>query len=358
MDFGFCGGAYQNRALTADNQKCMNLYPEVLAKESPRAKAPIIMHATPGLVARWTDLEGPIRAMFTESHLFPSTDRVFAVGGSKLYELFFNPITLAYTQTDRGTIPNDNNPAFMASNGTQLAIASFNELFIYDLTTNVLTGPISGVIASSVRFIDGYFVANVPGTQDFYISDLNDGTSWNQLDFAAAEGAPDNIVAILARPNDLLLFGDRTIQPFINTGDALFPFEPVQGGWLKIGCIAPASVSELHGVPFWLGQSEEGPGIAYAMLSGYQASRISTHAIESHWATFSTMQDAIGWTYVDGGHSFYVLLFQDADETWVYDMATDLWHERGCWDSVKGQFNAHRGRVHAFGFNKHLVGSR
>jgi hypothetical protein len=40
------------------------------------------------------------------------------------------------------------------------------------------------------------------------------------------------------------------------------------------------------------------------------------------------MSDAVAYTYQQDGHAFYVLNFPSANQTWVYDVATQGWHER------------------------------
>jgi hypothetical protein len=52
------------------------------------------------------------------------------------------------------------------------------------------------------------------------------------------------------------------------------------------------------------------------------------------------MSDALGYTYQQDGHSFYVLIFPTANTTWVYDVSTGVWHERAGWSA--GQFTRHR----------------
>ncbi|MFE1676613.1 hypothetical protein ACFMJE_18460, partial [Acinetobacter baumannii] len=73
---------------------------------------------------------------------------------------------------------------------------------------------------------------------------------------------------------------------------------------------------------------------------GYTGKRISTHAIEYAIQSYSTITDAIAFTYQQEGHSFYVLTFPTADKTWVFDVSTELWHERAGF--VDGEFTRHR----------------
>jgi hypothetical protein len=53
------------------------------------------------------------------------------------------------------------------------------------------------------------------------------------------------------------------------------------------------------------------------------------------------MSDAVGYTYQQDGHGFYVLNFPTADRTWVYDVATQGWHERAGF--LNGDFTRNRG---------------
>jgi hypothetical protein len=51
-----------------------------------------------------------------------------------------------------------------------------------------------------------------------------------------------------------------------------------------------------------------------------------------------------------------VWLFPTAGKTWVYDVATQHWHERAYWNVNLGRFEAHKSANHVYAFGKHLVG--
>jgi hypothetical protein len=77
--------------------------------------------------------------------------------------------------------------------------------------------------------------------------------------------------------------------------------------------------------------------------AGYDAKRISTFALEAEFARYPRLSDAVGWTYTLAGHVCYVLSFPTADKSWVYDLATEKWHE-WCWvDPATGLEHRHRG---------------
>jgi hypothetical protein len=104
---------------------------------------------------------------------------------------------------------------------------------------------------------------------------------------------------------------------------------------------------------FWLGRDRRGQGIVYR-ANGYTGVRISTHAVEWQIQQYADMSDAIGYTYQQDGHSFYVLVFPSANTTWVYDAATQAWHERAGWSN--GAFTRHRGNCQMAFNNKIVIG--
>ena len=131
------------------------------------------------------------------------------------------------------------------------------------------------------------------------------------------------------------MFGSNSIEVWYDAGNADFPLAPIQGAFNEIGCVAAFSVAKLDNSVWWLGQDERGQGIVYRS-QGYAAKRVSTHAVEWQIQQYSTLTDAVAYTYQQDGHAFYVLNFPTANTTWVYDVATNLWHERAGF--VNGDF--------------------
>jgi hypothetical protein len=140
-----------------------------------------------------------------------------------------------------------------------------------------------------------------------------------------------------------------------NTGDSISQFQRIQQAFNDVGCAAEWSVATLGPAIFWLGDSAQGHGVVW-MASTYAPQRISTHAIEYIISQMSDISDAIGFTYQQEGHYFYVLTFPTGNRTLVYDMKTQLWHERGQWNTTTGDFDRHRARAYMFADGRHYVG--
>jgi hypothetical protein len=205
----------------------------------------------------------------------------------------------------------------------------------------------------TVGYLDGYFVFNEPNSQRFWVTSLNDGTQIDPLDFASAEGNPDNVVALNVNHREVWLFGTNTIEVWYNAGLADFPLARIAGAFMEVGCAAPYSVAKLDNSVFWLGADARGNGIVYRN-NGYNGQRISTHAVEWQIQQYGVLNDAIGYSYQQDGHSYYMLTFPTANVTWCYDVATSAWHERAGWDGV--QFVRHRSNCQANFAGQVLVG--
>lgn len=115
--------------------------------------------------------------------------------------------------------------------------------------------------------------------------------------------------------------------------------------------MAAYSVAKLDNSLFWLGADARGFGVVYRN-QGYNALRVSTHAIEFAIQNYDVLTDAIAYTYQQEGHSFYVLTFPTVGKTWVYDVATGLWHERAGFKN--GDFTRHRSNCQ-MNFNQDII---
>ncbi len=91
--------------------------------------------------------------------------------------------------------------------------------------------------------------------------------------------------------------------------------------------MASGSVAKTGGSVLFLAQDGDG-GRFLINVHGLQASRVSTHPIENEWMDYAVVSDAFAFTYQQEGHQFYVLTFPTQGKTWVYDLTTQLWHER------------------------------
>jgi len=353
------GSSYVIRSVNAADNRMVNLYPEVIAEGG---KEPAYLQRCPGYTLRATVGNGPIRGLWTLGNY------LYVVSGDGFYRLdaSFLGQTTGFLELEDGSFilledsskivletgsayvgyVSGTGPVSMADNGTQIFIAANPDGYIYNSNTlqfaQITDEDFPGAV--TVGYLDGYFVFNEPNSQRVWVTALLDGTSIDPLDFASAEGSPDGLVSLIIDHREAWLFGTNSVEVWYNSGEADFPLSRIQGAFNEIGCIAPYSVAKMDNSVFWLGADARGQGIVYR-AQGYQGQRISTHAVEFAIQQYDNLADAVGYTYQQDGHTFYVLNFTDADTTWVYDAATGSWHERAAFS--RGDFKRHRGNCHS-----------
>lgn len=338
----FVGPSYQARSSNADAQRALNCYIE-MDQASPRA--PMALYGTPGLKYAFT-LAGEVRGAVVEDGY------LWIVAANTVYK-----VSSSYTITTIGTINTYSGTIGIATNGQQILIVDGTNGYTIAVPLSTLSQISDPDFPNGVKratYQDGYFIVTGDGTQKFYISGLYDGATWDGLDFASAEGSPDDTVGCISDHRELWLFGSNSAEIWVNTGNSDFPFERSANAFIEHGCAAASTIAKLDNTVFWLGADDRGSGIVWR-ASGYVPARVSNHAIETAIAGYTTISDAFAFTYQQEGHAFYVLTFPTESVTWVYDVATGLWHERA-YLNADNTLSRWRANCHVMFGNKHLVG--
>jgi hypothetical protein len=332
------GSAYVARSVNAADAKMINLFPEIVPEGGLE---PAFLNRAPGLKFLQSVGTGPIRALW--AHQTNGTD-FYVVSGTEVYKL-----------TSMTSIPmkigdvSGTGPVSIADNGAVLFFACNGPSYTYYEPTGefnqITDANFPGAV--TVGYLDTQFIFNEPNSQRIWSVDTIDPNNgdyiyplvFDPLTFSSADGSPDGVVAINVDHRQLWVFGTDSTEVWYNAGLANFPLSPIQGAFNEIGCVAAFSIAKLDNTLFWLGTDPRGQGIVYR-ANGYGAARVSTHAIEYAIAQYGNIADALAYTYQQEGHSFYVLTFPSANATWVYDVATQAWHERAGWEN--GVFTRHR----------------
>ena len=332
------GQAYVARSVNAADNRMVNLFPEATPENG---KDVGFLNRAPGLRLLATVGSGPVRGMWQYGGYG------YVVSSNTLYR-----VDAAWNATVLGTV-SGSGPVSMSDNGTQLFVACNPLSYIYNATTGVFAQitDLDFAGAVTVGYIDGYFVFNQPNSQTIWVTQLLDGTSVDPLEFASAEGSPDNLVGLIVDHREVWLFGTNSVEVWYDAGNVNFPLERIQGAFNEIGCAAPYSIAKLDNGLFWLGSDARGNGIVYR-ANGYTGQRVSTHAIEFAIQSYASISDAFAYTYQQEGHAFYVLTFPTGNATWVYDVATGAWHERAAF--YNGQFSRHASNCQ-MSFNNEIV---
>lgn len=317
----------EGRAPQATHEALDNMYVSVLPAN---ARAPFVVSHTPGLNVFVEVGSGPIRC------LQRFKDFLLVVSGDELYRVESNG-----SSTLIGTISGSPGRVFSAAGADHAILAATFDCYY---TNGVTRNSLSITSMRNMAYQDGFGIATKATTEQFYVSNVDDLTTWDSLDFSSADAFSDHLVGLISDHRELWLFGQRSTEIWQNVGAANFPFVRSGAGFIERGCAARGSIAKANNSVFWLGND-----LRVYMATGYQPQPISTPAVEYQIRQQTSPQTAEGFTYTQEGHVFYVLTF--AGLTVVYDAMTNKWHKRSSFGH--GRWRASQ---HASVFNKELVG--
>ena len=337
-------GAYQARSVIASAQRCINLYLEA----NPQTSVfPFTHYPTPGLTLLGTSATTKWRGLY-----YATNGQLYGVCGNTVYA-----ISSSWAFTSIGTISSSTGPVSMVDNTTDIILVDgvYGSGWTIHLADNTFaqinqSGFYGG---NQVNYVDGYFVLNRIGTRQWYIS-LPNTTTFDPIDYASTTGFSDSLIGIGITRRYIYLFGKITTEIWFNQGNTTFPFGRLPGSFMQYGCAATNSIAQMDGELYWVAQSPQGQAFI-CKTANFAANVISTFAINNELQGYSTLADAIGYTYELNGHFFYVVTFPTANKTWVYDLSNQQWNE---WNYIDndGAFNRHRSNCFAFAYGKLVVG--
>lgn len=286
----------------------------------------------PGLL-EWCDLGNAfeVRAWCVNNNT------LYALCGTKLYR-----VDAFGASSHVGTVNNPNGHAWMESNGTQVCIVENNRIYIYEDET--LTEIAVSFLPGSLAYEGGRFVAHDINSDNWFESELFDGSDWNELDYAITAVKPDHLTGLYAVNSQIYSFGGASGEVYYNAGGSTFSFSKVPGGNIPCGCAAEKSPSEFMGSLVLLNNH------GVIVQASANPVKLSNEHVDRTIAAMASYTDAVGFNFTMSGHTFYVLSFPRGDKTLVLDLTTKFWYQ---WETDGGRW---RPNCYVKFAGKHLVG--
>ena len=339
------GGTAKDRSIQVNNQQTVNL---ITAPKGTGAKAPVILETAPGLIDLGASGDGAIRS----SKMVNWMGDLYGVFGTEFVQ--FSTTTGV---TVIGTLNANTGRVVIAGGRSYIALVDGTDGYTYDGTTFAQIAdvdfpgnltPVAG-LPTHIAYQDGFFIVNDAGSDNFYISAVEDPTSWNALDFEAASVAPDAALGVASAFSILYLPGEETVQLYYNTGNVDFPYEIILNATQEVGIVAPYSLADSDAGVFFLATTPEGGLFAYRII-GQQGQRISIDEQDTIFGEASAPEDAFGFIYQQEGKAFYVLQLDaglSSERTMLYNikasaqMQTPIWEERIAQDGSAWRVGGH-----------------
>jgi len=258
------GTGLKGKSPTVTSQKHLNLYAQI---DQQGDKTQLSFYGTPGLdLFSSANGDTPIRGWYAVG------DYLYYVHRGTLYK-----IDNAGTRTSLGSLNTTTGSVNMSYDGSVILIVDGTNGYTFTIGSSTFAQILSANFPNGARtcgWLDGYFMVDAGGTSDSFFISTN-GTTWNALDFATAESAPDGLVRVFVDHGEVLLFGGSTTEFWGNIGAQDFPFQPVKGSTQEIGLAARWSLCKFDSGVVGLMKSIQGQ-VVIMQFMGYQAKKISS----------------------------------------------------------------------------------
>ena len=285
-------------------QAIVNLLLDEMPGAEPR---PVFLKHSPGVVVS----HSATATMRAASHW---NGNVLSVRGTDIYST-----EMYVSDTDIGNLAGSATVVSVRTGSGVAFVSSGGSALATDATVTAITPP-AGTF-SSVAQQDGYTIYGRSGTDEFYISALDDPTTIGALDFSTADSAPGYIVGMISDHRELVILKDSSIEFWVNTGAAAFPFERQQPGVAERGCVSPATVAKYENSVFWIGDD-----FRVYRMTGYQPTRISPAWMDTN--LISMLATARASIIVHDGRSYYAIHAYSGGIGYWYDIALGTWVKR------------------------------
>ena len=313
MRLNLFGLGLRGKSPNVTAQRRVNMYLELTPEQD---KTKVVAYGTPGLTDFVNLGAAPCRGMVAYG------DNIYAVQGDTLWS-----INNAGVATSLGTLTTSQGRVGMVVGGINtlyLLIVDGTTAYTYNITTPAFTTSPTDFPAGATTctWQDGYFI--VEKNNKFFVSGINDPTSWDVLDFASAESNADAILHCIADHGEVMLLGEITTEFWANSGALDFPYSRLNT--IEWGMAAKWSLAKFSGSLMWLAKNRMGQA-QVVLLNGYTPQPVSTPELDSIINGYASIADASAFSYLLGGHPMYQLNFPGEGKSWLYDGHSNAWSE-------------------------------
>lgn len=313
-------------------------------------KAQTAIFPAPGLTR--FDVSGMVPSGSIRGMIAIDAKTLFAIFGNEVYQINdLGEYTVIGTLFGSGRVFMSRNRKFDPVTG-QLApqvaiVTNDNQSFFIE---DSVVGPIlDGTLPppNSVFELDGYTIWTLRDGR-FFISNLNELTIIQGLDFGVVESTPGDLLRGFAHNGKAYFFKEDGLEIWQNTGATNFPFETLQSD-IDIGCLAAHTIREFSNALIWVDRTG-----TVQFLTDTTPERVSNHSLEKLISLLTDEEKANleGQVYVYRGHEIYVL-HSDGNWTYEFDKSSGEWNERKSYGRTDWRVTANE-----FFGGKYIVGSQ
>ena len=260
------------------------------------------------------------------------SDRGWHVMAGVLYKLIDTTlwrISSAGVYASQGSVGGSDRAVF-ADDGTNLYFTANNTL--YKMTAGAVSTVSQSVVSNphAIAYLNRQFV--IAGDNGvFGSSDAGDGDTYNGLNFAEAEVAPDPLLRPYVFNQLIYMLGGRTTELWYNSGQGNPPFNRQDTALVNVGIAGKHAVANTDQFMYWLGDDRK-----VYQCAGANARAVNSQAFSHHVEAMSDVSDCIVSSFVLEGQDFVLFSFPQGNQTWLFSETYSIWTELASGTSLPG----------------------
>jgi hypothetical protein len=260
------------------------------------------------------------------------TDRGMHVMADVLYKLIDSTLwrissTAVYTSlgavsgSDRAVFADDGTNLFFTANSV---LYKYNGATVSTVSQSVVTNP------RSIAYINRQFI--IAGDNGLFgTSNAGDGSTYNALNFAEAEVAPDPLLRPYVFSQLVYMLGSRTTELWYNSGVGNPPFSRKDTSLVNVGIAGKHAVSNTDQFLYWLGDDRK-----VYQCQGANARSVGSQAFAHHVEAMDNVADCIASSFVMEGQDFVLFSFPSGNQTWLFSETYSYWVELASTTNLEG----------------------
>lgn len=234
-------------------------------------------------------------------------------------------ISQSLTITKIGTIDTVIGNVFISENlGGQIGIVDGLNIYMFDYINNTFDKIIVDFLPVSLAYQDTYFIAADGRTNQWRLSEPNNGKFWPPAPSNVGELQTKSTNCVFVAPVDrqLYVFGNTCIEPWYDVGYKLFPYQRTNFYSIDYGVLSVETIAYGFGKLLWLASNEKS-GVSLMYSQGGQPTRISNDGLDFLFNNLTNPADSFGFLFRSAGHIFYLLTFKTDNKSYVFDFNTN-----------------------------------
>jgi len=252
---------------------------------------------------------------------------VYIVSGASLYS-----VNSAQETAFIGTIANDPQPVVMSNDNTELMITTGSTAYSYTVSGGLVTITDTDIATPYTNaYLDSRRVYDKGDEDQFGVTDLNDATSADALNFAEAEAFGDQLLSIASLNQLVYLLGKESTEAWYTSGVGRPPLD--RQVVIEHGIIGRYARDSIDGRLYFI-DHEKAPsllqGTQYSPLIVNEAGRQDGSALGKEWDSYSeaAMAAARVSCYSIEQENFVDFHFPTISKTWTYHESSQTFFER------------------------------